>query len=478
MLALDIGSSSTRAAVFNRRGRQLAKSTEAQPYSIRYTSDGGAEIDPAELLRAARRCIGRRKADAVAASAFWHGLLGLGRNGEPLTPVYTWADARSEPDAAQLRLEVAERVVQERTGCMLRAPFWPAKLHWLRRCQPRLFRRVHQWQSPATWIFRELFGCGRTSHSMASGSGVYNLDTRTWDTELCELCGIRTEQLGLIGDEPSESVVFPPIGDGAASNLGSGADRPGLVAMNIGTSAAARSILSRNARVRLPLGLFRYVVDGERDVVGGAISNAGNLHAWCLRELKLDDAAAGAALDRKAAATDTVTILPHLVSERAPTWPTNTGGTFTGITAATSAAEIHRAAMTAAYYRLASILDLLEAVTGPTEQVIVSGGVLKSPRLLAILADAIGRDLHVCPVPESSLRGAAVYALQRLGCEVAPLRSGRIIRQRPPLASKHRERRRGQAELERRMSSERGPDGGAAGHHGSGSERGGAAHCR
>ena len=89
-------------------------------------------------------------------------------------------------DAARLREQLDERVIQERTGCMLRASFWPAKLLWLRRTQPKLFRRVARWVSPAEWIFEEIFGVRACSHSMASGTGLYNFagkrlgSTRCW----------------------------------------------------------------------------------------------------------------------------------------------------------------------------------------------------------------------------------------------------------------------------------------------------------
>jgi gluconokinase len=454
MLAIDIGSSSTRAAVFDKRGRRLEESTATERYSICYSGDGAAEIDPAELLEAVRRCVGTRDSQTIAGCAFWHGLVGVDRNGRLATPIYTWADSRSEPDAAQLRSEVNERAVQRRSGCMLRASFWPAKLRWLRRTDPGRFTRVREWLSPGTWIFRELFGQATTSHSMASGTGLYNLRTRSWDPELCDACCVRSEQLGEISNEMSERGVYPAIGDGAASNLGSGADQPRVVAINVGTSAAARTLVDRRSALRLPFGLFRYVVDERRDVVGGAISNAGNLHQWCMRELRLDEPTAEAALDRSAAARDSVILLPHLVAERAPTWP-GAHGCISGITAATSAPELYRAAMTASYYRLAAILDRLEKATLPITRVIVSGGVLASPRLLAILADAVGRDLHVCRERESSLRGAALHVLAQGGRTLAPLHAGRVVRHQPHLAAQHRERRFAHAEFERLLEHSR-----------------------
>ncbi len=292
---------------------------------------------------------------------------------------------------------------------------------------------------------------------MASGTGLYNLKTATWDDELLRSCHVRAAQFDLLADRTETFAasfpelrgvqVFSAIGDGAASNLGSGADHAGKIAITIGTSGAVREILSgEKARSRIPFGLFKYVLDDDRVVLGGAVSNGGNLREWFLREFKLPQELA---LSRRAAAHDSLTILPFLVGERAPTWPENLRGTIVGLTPTTGARDLFRAGTTASFYRLAAILDQLHPA--PESEVIVSGGVLNSPPALAILADCLGRDLRVCRELESSLRGAAVYALEKIGYHPSPLRPGRIVRCRRDFAALHRERRAKQEELERRL---------------------------
>lgn len=470
MLALDIGSSSVRTALFNERGVRLLESSASRKYSLTYSADGGAEFSAVTLLRATQRCVdetlrkrpGKLPILAVAASAFWHSLLALDKRGEPLTPIFTWADSRSALDAAQLRAKLSERKIQLRTGCMLRPPYWPAKLCWLRRTNPSLFRRAATWISPAAWIFRQLFGVDASSHSMASGTGLYDLKSAGWDGELCGLCHVRPEQLGAICDlalatsarnQLRDAAILPSLGDGAASNLGSGADRLGKVAINVGTSAAVRMMLSRNetAKNHFPDGLFLHVVDPEHLLFGGAVSNAGNLREWCKRELRISSGAEEA-LSRVAAARDALTVLPYFVNERAPSWPENLRGTITGLAATTSAADIFRAATTSTCYRLAEILDRIEGAIDPAEEVIVSGGILQSPTALTILADCLGRDLRICRELESSLRGAARHALDHLGLTSAPVSAGKFVRHRPALAEQHRERRLKQAALERLLS--------------------------
>jgi len=455
VLAIDLGTSSVRTALFDPRANPIAHSGASQTYRVRHTVEHGAELDPAVLLHATRKCLRQtarltnKKPPAIAGSGFWHSLLGLDRAGEPLTPVYTWADTRGAEDAARFRAEFDEHEIQQRTGCMLRASFWPAKLRWLRRTQPKLFRRVNRWVSPAEWIYEKIWNVHACSHSMASGTGLYNCTRRDWDDELVAASCLTRAQLGVLRDsvERGRAPVFPAIGDGAAGNLGSGASAPGVVAINVGTSAAVRAVLA--TETRFPFGLFRFVVDRKRFLLGGAVSNAGNLHAWCRRELRLpNDERALEKLLRQPAATR-LTILPFWVNERAPSWPEHLDGVILGLTQATSAADLVRATTAAVSNRLADILELLEEATGRAKKIIVSGGILASPASVQILVDAFGRNLETCADREASLRGAAVHALAALGEKVPLPKRGRTIRPDPENAVRARESRARQRELEK-----------------------------
>jgi gluconokinase len=362
-----------------------------------------------------------------------------------------------------LRNEYDERKIHARTGCMLRASFWPAKLRWLRRTQERLFKRVVRWVSPAEWIFEELLGATGCSHSMASATGLYDLRTQRWDTALCAACGVDIDQLGVLSkitapnrrafSELRQARIFTAIGDGAASNLGCGANVAGRIAINFGTSAAVRMMEANQDQTKgpTPFGLFRYAVDLDRTVLGGAVSNAGNLRRWCLRELRVSEAASHTekTFSRAAAASDDITVLPFWVSERAPTWPENLRGVIVGLNQTSSASQILRATTCAVFYRLGEILDLIESAARPAEHIIVSGGIVHSAASLRLLADALGRNIRVSSEPEASLRGAAVYAHEHLGYKLTPLRKGRIVRHSPALAIKHRFRRERQAALEK-----------------------------
>src|ERR1041384_1978776 len=139
VLAVDIGSSSTRAALFDLRGRMIRGSDARRKYSLKYTDEGGAELSPIALHREVSASLreklprpqSQRQIVAVSGSAFWHGLLGLDRKGQPITPVFTWADSRCAVDAGLLRRGFDEGKNHGETGCMLPASYWPAKRAWV-----------------------------------------------------------------------------------------------------------------------------------------------------------------------------------------------------------------------------------------------------------------------------------------------------------------------------------------------------------
>jgi gluconokinase len=481
ILALDLGTSSTRAAIFDQHGRRLVETTSQVAYPLVAGADGRAELRPRDLQRAvghvmrgtlsAWRRQGKREAlAAIGVSCFWHSLLGLSARGRPVTPVYTWADSRCRAQAAALRRRPGEEHIHARTGCMARASFWPAKLLWLRETQPALFHRAARWVSPAEWIQERWCGEANVSFSMASGTGLLDGHTLAWSSELLGRCGLATTRLNSLSDEPGQvtSAIarrhpelagvrwYPAVGDGVASNLGSGATRPGTAAINVGTSAAVRVMMGNvapRARALSPFGLFAYRVDERRRLLGGAVSNAGNLRAWALRELKLpaDATQLEQMLARRNRPVSGLTVLPFWLAERAPTWPEHLPSAVTGITYSTTALDLLQALQEATYHRLGQIVHLLEKETRRPLSLVVSGGIQHSRQSLQRLANVMGRPVFASPEPEASLRGAACFALEKIGSPAEAPKLGPPIRPTRAAAEAYAKARERQIALEEKF---------------------------
>lgn len=459
LLAIDAGTSSARAARFDLSGRRLPRSLAQSAVALRTDRSGQAVLDAEEWFETAAGCVREAtnaQVSAVGMSCFWHSLLGVDAAGRALTPIYTWADSRCRDDAARLREEFDERDVHAETGCMLRASFWPAKLRWLRRTEAALFRRVEKWVSPAEWLQWRLTGVATCATGMATGTGLFDPTAQRWSPRMLDACGIREDQLLPVSDEPVDwdgVKWFPGIGDGAASNLGCGATESGLAAINIGTSAALR-VMREGRTVKPPFGLFGYRVDTKRFLVGGAVSNAGNLHAWCIRELKLprDLAEVEAELAERRAPEHGLTVLPFWTSERAPRWNEDDTGAILGLRQSTTAVDILQAIVEGFYYRLAAIAEAISADTGGAPKWIVSGGGMKSRSALRRLANVLGQPVFTSSEPEASLRGAAVLAIERLGGRPAALKLGQPALPDAEIHERYREARAEQARMEEILS--------------------------
>jgi len=445
VMALDVGSSSTRAQCFDDRARPLPEASARVTYDATTTADGGVELDPEALLEAVARAVddcvercGPRAPDirAVGLSAFWHSLLALDAGGAPLTPVFTWADTRSAAAAAELRRRLDARAVHERTGAPLHATFFPARLGWLRQARPAVFARAATWCGFGEYLTRRLTGGLQVSISMASGTGLMDQTTGGWDRELLAACDIGPERLPPIGDEPAAALAapftarwpalararwHPAWGDGACSNLGSDCSGPERIALNVGTSAALHLVTPAPREV--PWGLWHYRVDARRHLIGGATSEGGNVLAWARRTLALpgEDAALDTALAAVAPDSHGLTALPFLAGERSPGWRGDARAAVTGISLATTAPQILRALVEAVAYRLAAVYDRLRPLAAPGHAVIASGGALGHSRVWTeIMADALGVPIGVLPGIEASSRGAALLALGALGRPAPP----------------------------------------------------------
>ncbi|HYX77443.1 MAG TPA: gluconokinase [Gaiellaceae bacterium] len=404
VLALDVGSSSVRAGAYDEDARPLG-----EPARREYASSHG-QLDADELLAAAEAVLAEvGESDAVGSSCFWHSLLLLDEHERPLTPVLTWQDRRAVAQAEQLAARLDPSAVHERTGAPLHPSFWPAKLAWLR--EQGTLEGARRAVSFAEYVFLRVTGELRMSLSSASGTGLLNLRERTWDVELLDELALDAALLPPISDEPA-GTTYPPLGDGACSNLGAGCVTPDRAALNIGTSGALRIL--RDGEPEPRGGLFSYLLDERRVVEGGAVSDGGNFRAWAERTLQVKD------VEPREPDGHGLTFLPLLGGERSPGWDPHASGAVAGLTFDHDAADLLQAGLEGIAYRIGEIGDRLPGV----REVVATGqGLLESEWWMQVFADVLGLPLVASAVAEGSARGAAVYALERLGVETgaAPL---------------------------------------------------------
>lgn len=444
LLAIDIGTSGIRAALFDESGAEI-NGTSVRTNRLSPSVTDFSTIDAAALLLQVAQTVDAQLYDAqfyeattrielIAISCFWHSLVGVDETGRATTPVLGWADNRAAAAVSQLRSQLDEAEVHARTGCRLHPSYWPAKLLRLRNEEPEVFRATTSWLSFAEYLALHLFGESAVSVSMASGTGLFNQRTCEWDQELLAALDVSVESLpeiaspnrtfyGLTPDyaarwpQLSEARMFPAIGDGAANSIGAGCTSKENVALMIGTSGAMRVLFAGEPPASVPPELWCYRADRTRVIVGGALSDGGGLYQWLAESLlpNYDSESIENELGRLEPDAHGLTILPFWAGERSAGWNAAAHGAILGLSLHTRPIEILRAAMEAIAYRFALIASVLEPLA-PRATLIASGHALRSsPTWVQILADVLGRRVLVSEEAEASTRGAALLALEAAG---------------------------------------------------------------
>jgi gluconokinase len=443
ILALDLGTSSVRAALYDDAGNVLPRTMVKNERSLTATDDGGAEIDADEAFDQVVAAIDEvlRKAEKikgeighVAASSFWHSLVGVDAKGKATTKVYGWADTRSRDHVAKLRKKFDESTIHNRTGARFHSSFWPAKLLWLRSEFPSVWKKTTQWLSLSDFVALRLFGEAATSVSMASATGIFDIRACDWDVELLRFLKIKPANLPEIVSIDSQTFQlnpkfakrwprlksaqwFPAIGDGAANNIGAGCVKKSKAALMIGTSGAMRVAYKGSPPDKIPDGLWCYRIDRETVILGGALSDGGGLYRWLKDNLRLlaDDNSTEAEIAKREPDGHGLVFLPFLAGERSTGYHEAATGAIIGLRTATDTIDIVQAALESVAYRFAEIFDHLNSVC-KVREIIASGGALReSPVWTQIIADVLSRNMSLPDTREASSRGAVLLALATIG---------------------------------------------------------------
>jgi gluconokinase len=264
VLAVDLGTTATKVLAIDALG--VTHAAAKADHALDEPAPGEATQDPDAILRGTLSAMAEAARDATAAgvavagvsfSGAMHSLLGLDGAGRPLTPSITWADTRAIEQAERLRARPEGLGLHRRTGTPVHPMSPLPKLMWFAEREPALAARVRRWVGMKDYVLAALTGACVTDHSVASGTGLMDLERLDWDEEALGLAGVGRPALpelvpathvldGLTADAARatglarSTPVVAGAGDGPLASLGVGAVRPGVAACSIGTSGALR----------------------------------------------------------------------------------------------------------------------------------------------------------------------------------------------------------------------------------------------
>ncbi|WP_432898503.1 FGGY family carbohydrate kinase [Micromonospora matsumotoense] len=437
ILALDLGTSSVRGLVLDADADPLPGALARRRVHLSVTEDGAGTLDAAAYLAGLTECLDElaaaghlRDVRLVAVCAQWHSVLPLDRAGDPLGPVLTWLDTRPAPATGATGPADPEDF-HGRTGAWWHRCYWSVRLPWLRDRTTGVTR----FAGLVEYVLGQLLDSAPMSVSMASGTGLLDLRRLDWDAEAVALAGVRPGELPELAPmdwhgrlrsaharrwpQLAEADWAAPVGDGAASNVGSGCVDPRRAAVTVGTSAAVRLVQrvpAATALPPLPASLWRYRVDHEYVVTGAAYSSGGNLFAWANRELRLPEGADLDAALARLSPDGLLSVNPRLGGDRPPGLTPAGSGELRGLSFSSTGVDILAGLMTGLCRMVADDLAVLESgVDSPVEVVLGGGAVTASAWWRTAFAAALApRPVRHRAEREIGATGAALVALGRV----------------------------------------------------------------
>lgn len=440
VLALDQGTTSSRAIVFDAAGRPLALAQ--REFTQHFPQPGWVEHDPEEIwqtqsdvaIEALQRA--GMKAAEVAALAITNQrettVLWDRATGTPLHRAIVWQDRRTASLCQQMKTAGHEASFRHATGLVLDPYFSGSKLAWLLDAIPGARARAEAGElcfgTIDSWLAWKLSGGALhvTDASNASRTLLFNLHSGRWDTALCETLGIPLALLPQVCDSSAvlgQVTTIPAlagiplaslVGDQQGALAGQACFAPGLAKNTYGTgcfllmhtgrtpTASHRGLLTTVAS-RLD-GQLHYALEGSVFMGGATVQ-------WLRDGLGLVKQASDIeALASTVTDTGDVVFVPAFAGLGAPHWDAEARGLLVGLTRGTTGAHIARAALEAIAFQVADLVDAIEADGQPLAELRVDGGAAANNLLLQLQADILQKPVVRPTITETTALGAAYLA--------------------------------------------------------------------
>ena len=452
ILAIDQGTTSSRAILFDGFLRPVAQAQEEFPQS--YPRPGWVEHDPADLwstvaatARAAIEKAGVKAADIAAigitnqreTTLIWDR-----RTGQPIHPAIVWQDRRTADTCTALKAAGHEASITAKTGLLLDPYFSGTKIKWLLDhvdgARAKAARGELAFGTVDTWLIWNLTGgkVHATDATNASRTLIYNIAEGRWDEDICALLGIPMSLLPEVKDcaaafgmtRPDlfgrEIPIFGVAGDQQAATVGQACFSAGMMKSTYGTgcfallNTGADMVPSKN---RL-LTTIAYQLNGQPTyALEGSIFIAGAVVQWLRDGLKIiREAKETQPLAETAEEAQGVILVPAFTGLGAPYWRPDCRGAVFGLTRNSGPAEFARAALESVGYQTRDLLEAMRADWGTEAQGVlrVDGGMTASDWTMQFLSDIIGAPVDRPKVTETTALGAAYLAAMQAGVTGGP----------------------------------------------------------
>jgi sugar (pentulose or hexulose) kinase len=425
LLGLDVGTSSAKALLLDRRGQVVAEA--GAPYPVEHPQPGWAETDPEawwSAVVAAVRALpapARGAVRALGLSGQMHGAVLCDGEGRSLRPAILWTDGRAAGLLHRFPAEAARRAGNAATAGMT-----GPTLLWLSEHEPGLLGAARWALLAKDWLRLRLTGEAATDPSDATGTSLSDHQGE-WDQPLLQELGLRRELLppvrpagaesGRLRPWAAEALGLPPgllvatgAGDTLAAALGTGLLREGEAQLAIGSSAQIVVPRGRWSGFTPSLNLYRSALPAGLPgwCQMAAMLNGGLALDWARARLGLGWDEAYARAFAEGAERGQVVFLPWLTGERTPFMDPRLRAAWVGLDAGDDAGVLMRAAFQGVACAIRAGLEALREQGAEVARLRLSGGGAARPAFRQLLADVLGLPLEEVTGPSASARGAAL----------------------------------------------------------------------
>lgn len=446
IIALDIGTSSTRAILYDDEGKALFSAH--REYHSNYPKPLHVEQDPASWKEAAAAVLqeiaGHLKKEklqplGIAVTSQRSSLIPLDEQGVPLRNAIMWQDKRNIEECKELDQLAGMKYLYEKTGLRINPLFILTKLRWMKKHEPVLFAKAHHFVGVQDYVVYTLTGQLKTEWTQGSRTMLMDLATFKWDKELMDLGGIDESRLcellspgsiaGGISAEAAKKTGLPeglPVaisgGDQQTAALALGVIKPGVAEANTGTGSfvlayADKPVIHPECRVLCQAS----AIPGKWMAEAG-IFNTGSIYRWFKEQFCPDIVGQenpyhlmNKEAMKSPAGAKGVVMLPHFEGSMAPNWDPAAKGIFFNLSLGTARSDIIRSIQEGIALEIRENLNLIQSLTQPLSEVSVAGGMTRSDFFCTLQASAYNKRIVRYADSEASSLGACMTAAPALG---------------------------------------------------------------
>lgn len=435
-IGIDLGTSAVKLLLMDSDGKIV--NIVSREYPLYFPRPGWSEQKPEDWyeqtvlgIRELIRDVDKSQVAGISFGGQMHGLVILDEDDNVIRPAILWNDGRTTEETDYLNNVIGKEKLSEYTANIAFAGFTAPKILWVKNKEPENFARISKIMLPKDYIAYKLTGVHCTDVSDASGSLLFDVKNRRWSQEMCDICGITTDQLakccesyeavGTLLPQAAQELglgtsvkVAAGAGDNAAAAVGTGTVGDNMCNISLGTSGTV-FISSKNFGVDKYNALHSFAhADGSYHLMGCMLS-AASCNKWWMDDIigTKDYVAEQKAIEKLG--ENHVYFLPYLMGERSPHNNPNARAVFLGMSMDTTRADMTQAVLEGVAFALRDSLEVAKSLGIELTRTKICGGGARSPLWKKIIANVLNLRVDVLESEEGPSMGGAMLAAVACG---------------------------------------------------------------